>query len=71
MALFWDIFYYAIPLFVFILIPFMTFFYEADDGMIMAGTSIGARPNSRICEAVKYEFFVLLIFVPMILIYTV
>merc|ERR1719223_547160 len=30
--------------------------------MLMAGTSVGARPNSRICEAVKYEFFVILIF---------
>eukprot|EP00558_Chaetoceros_sp_UNC1202_P001446 CAMPEP_0197260274 /NCGR_PEP_ID=MMETSP1429-20130617/83950_1 /TAXON_ID=49237 /ORGANISM="Chaetoceros sp., Strain UNC1202" /LENGTH=458 /DNA_ID=CAMNT_0042724511 /DNA_START=541 /DNA_END=1917 /DNA_ORIENTATION=- len=62
MRLFWDIFYYAIPLFVFILIPFMTFFYEADDGMLMAGTSVGAKPNNRFLEAIKYELFVVFIF---------
>lgn len=62
MQLFWDIFYYAIPAFVFLFIPFMTFFYEADDGLLMAGTSIGAKPNNRFLEAIKYEFFVVLIF---------
>mmetsp|Transcript_20473 Transcript_20473/g.30167 ORF Transcript_20473/g.30167 Transcript_20473/m.30167 type:complete len:544 (-) Transcript_20473:149-1780(-) len=62
MVLFWNIFYWCIPAFVFLLIPFMTFFYEADDGMLMAGTSIGAKPNSRITEAVKYEAFVVIIF---------
>jgi len=62
MVLFWDIFFWAIPIFVFILIPFMTFFYEADDGMLMAGTSVGAKPNSRLCEAIKYEIAVLIVF---------
>lgn len=62
MALFWDIFFWCIPVFVFLLIPFMTFFYEADDGMLMAGTSIGAKPNSRVCEALKYEAVVVIIF---------
>lgn len=62
MTLFWDIFYWCIPAFVFLLIPFMTFFYEADDGMLMAGTSIGAKPNNRFLEAVKYELFVIVIF---------
>jgi len=62
MVLFWNIIYFAIPLFIFILIPFMTFYYEADDGMTMANTSVGANPNSRICEAIKYETAVLLIF---------
>ncbi len=62
MELFWDIFYWCIPVFVFLLVPFMTFFYEADDGMLMAGTSVGVNPNSRICEAVKYEMFVIVIF---------
>eukprot|EP00557_Chaetoceros_sp_GSL56_P009331 CAMPEP_0176500014 /NCGR_PEP_ID=MMETSP0200_2-20121128/13277_1 /TAXON_ID=947934 /ORGANISM="Chaetoceros sp., Strain GSL56" /LENGTH=460 /DNA_ID=CAMNT_0017898557 /DNA_START=43 /DNA_END=1425 /DNA_ORIENTATION=+ len=62
MTLFWDIFYWCIPAFVFLLIPFMTFFYEADDGMLMAGTSIGAKPNNRFLEAVKYELFVVIIF---------
>ena len=38
------------------------FYYEADDGMLMVGTSVGAKPNSRICEAIKYEMFVVVIF---------
>ena len=62
MELFWKIIYWLIPIWMFFLIPFSTFYYEADDGMIMAGTSIGAKPNSRICEAIKYEMFVVVIF---------
>jgi LMBR1 domain-containing protein 1 len=62
MVLFWNIFYWSIPAFVFLLIPFMTFFYEADDGMLMAGTSIGAKPNNRFVEAIKYEILVVFIF---------
>jgi len=62
MALFWNIFFWAIPIFIFFLIPFMTFFYEADDGMLMAGTSVGANPTSRIGVAVKYELGVLFVF---------
>ena len=62
MVLFWEIFFWAIPAFVFLLIPFMTFYYEADDGMLMAGTSVGAKPNSRLCEAIKYEIAVIVIF---------
>ena len=62
MNLFWDIFYWAIPIFVFILIPFMTFYYEADDGMLMAGTIVGAKPNSRFLEALKYEMYIIVIF---------
>jgi len=62
MVLFWEIFFWAIPAFVFLLIPFMTFYYEADDGMLMAGTSVGAKPNSRLCEAIKYEIAVIIIF---------
>ena len=62
MELFWEIIYWLIPIWVFFLIPFSTFYYEADDGMLMAGTSVGAKPNSRICEAIKYETFVVVIF---------
>lgn len=62
MILFWEIFFWTIPAFVFLLIPFMTFYYEADDGMLMAGTSVGANPNSRLFEAIKYEVAVILIF---------
>lgn len=62
MTLLWDIIYWSIPVWVFVLIPLSTFYYEADDGMIMLGTSIGAKPNSRLLEAIKYEMFVLVIF---------
>lgn len=62
MVLFWDIIYWSVPIFVFVLIPFMTFFYEADDGMLMAGTSIETSKNSRLCEALKYESAVIIIF---------
>jgi LMBR1 domain-containing protein 1 len=62
MVLFWDIIYWLIPAWVFILIPFCIFYYEADDGMLMAGTSIGAKPKSRLREALCYETFVVVIF---------
>lgn len=62
MTLFWTVIYWLIPAWVFLLIPFSIFFYEADDGMLMAGTSVGAKPNSRIKEAIKYELFVIVIF---------
>mmetsp|Transcript_46851 Transcript_46851/g.86960 ORF Transcript_46851/g.86960 Transcript_46851/m.86960 type:complete len:470 (-) Transcript_46851:438-1847(-) len=61
MRLFWDIFYWLIPIWTFVMIPFSTFYYEADDGMLMAGTSVGAKPNSRLCEAIKYQIVVLII----------
>mmetsp|Transcript_12265 Transcript_12265/g.29992 ORF Transcript_12265/g.29992 Transcript_12265/m.29992 type:complete len:545 (+) Transcript_12265:223-1857(+) len=62
MDLFWTIIYWLIPVWVFFLIPISTFYYEADDGMLMVGTSVGVKPNSRIKEAVKYETFVVIIF---------
>lgn len=62
MTLFWEIIYWLIPVWVFVLIPFSTFYYEADDGMLMAGTAVGAKPASRIKEAVKYELFVVVLF---------
>ena len=56
MTLFWDIFFWLIPVWVFLMIPFSSFFYEADDGMIMAGTSV--NPNgvkkSRILSALGW-----------------
>ncbi|GKY97090.1 hypothetical protein MPSEU_000667500 [Mayamaea pseudoterrestris] len=63
MVLLWSIVFWAIPIFCFIIVPFMTFYYEADDGMIMAGTSVnptGIR-KSRLAEACCYQFFVILI----------
>ena len=62
MELFWEIIYWIVPVWLFLLIPFSTFYYEADDGLLMAGTSVGAKPNSRIKEAIKYELFVVVIF---------
>lgn len=62
MVLFWEIFFWLIPAFVFLLIPFMTFFYEADDGLLMNGTTITTQKNSRICEALKYEVVIIVIF---------
>lgn len=62
MVLFWNIFYWTIPIFVFILIPFLTFYYEADDGTLMAGTAIGAKQSSRLREALCYESFIIVIF---------
>ena len=56
MTLFWNIFW-LIPAYMFILIPFSTFYYEADDGMLMAGTNTAAGRNakkkSRIWDALK------------------
>jgi len=59
MEIIWNIFYWAIPAMLFVLIPFMTFYYEADDGTLMAGTSIGSKPKSRLYEALKYEILLL------------
>jgi LMBR1 domain-containing protein 1 len=58
---FWHAIFWLIPIWVFVLIPFMTFYYEADDGMIMAGTSVNpeGKRNSKLKEALCYEFFVL------------
>eukprot|EP00978_Attheya_sp_CCMP212_P001739 scaffold3574_cov49-Attheya_sp.AAC.3 len=55
MELFWNIFFWLIPIWVFLLIPFMTFYYEADDGMLMAGTSIGGEYKSKLRTAVVWE----------------
>ncbi|GKY92917.1 hypothetical protein MPSEU_000260700 [Mayamaea pseudoterrestris] len=56
----WNALFWMIPMWVFLLIPFMTFYYEADDGMIMAGTSVNpeGKKQSKLCQALCYEFFV-------------
>lgn len=63
MDLIWSIFFWLIPVFMFILIPFSTFYYEADDGLLMAGTSVGAnaKKKSRLWDAFKWEFATLVI----------
>ena len=64
MDMMWTVVFWLIPCWVFILIPFSTFYYEADDGMLMAGTSVSPNPvrKSRIAQALCYEIFVLIIF---------
>mmetsp|Transcript_17411 Transcript_17411/g.48240 ORF Transcript_17411/g.48240 Transcript_17411/m.48240 type:complete len:561 (-) Transcript_17411:314-1996(-) len=60
MELFWNIFFWLIPIWVFVFIPFSTFYYEADDGMLMAGTSVAPNPErkSRLCQALVWQFAV-------------
>ena len=59
----WNVMFWMIPIWVFLLIPFMTFYYEADDGMIMAGTSVNpeGKRQSKLLQALCYEFFVVAI----------
>ena len=59
----WSAVFIMIPVWVFILIPFSTFFYEADDGMLMAGTAYAPNPvkRSKFGQALCYEMFVLVI----------
>jgi LMBR1 domain-containing protein 1 len=63
MDLLWNIVFWLIPIWVFLMIPFMTFYYEADDGTLMAGSSY--YPNvvkrSRFAQAACYQVFVILI----------
>jgi LMBR1 domain-containing protein 1 len=60
MELFWNIFFWLIPLWVFVLIPFSTFYYEADDGMLMAGTSVAPNPvrKSKLYQALCWQMVV-------------
>jgi len=55
MELFWDIFYWLIIVWVFFLIPFMTFYYEADDGSLMTGTYLEGAKKSRLKSAICYQ----------------
>jgi LMBR1 domain-containing protein 1 len=63
MEFMWNIVFYLIPVVVFVLIPFMTFYYEADDGMLMAGTAYApnAVKKSRLASACCYQMFVFII----------
>lgn len=63
MVLFWDIVYISVWVWLVFLIPFSTFYYEADDGTLMAGTSSSKkeRGNSRLVEALKYEVAVVVV----------
>jgi LMBR1 domain-containing protein 1 len=59
----WTAVFWLIPVWVFVLIPFATFFYEADDGMLMAGTAYAPAPvkKSRLAQAACYQVFVFVI----------
>lgn len=63
MELFWNVFFWLIPIWVFLLIPFSTFYYEADDGMLMAGTSVApnAVRQSKLKQACCWQLAVLII----------
>ena len=59
----WSIIFWLIPIWCFVLIPFSTFYYEADDGMIMAGTSVNpeGKGKSKIAQACCYQVGVFII----------
>ena len=59
----WSAIFWLVPIWTFVMIPFMTFYYEADDGMLMAGTSYApnAVRKSRWCQAACWQLLVLVI----------
>lgn len=63
MEILWNIVFWMIPVWVFFFIPFSTFYYESDDGMLMAGTAYAPNPvkRSRFGQAACYQIFVFLI----------
>lgn len=63
MDLMWKIVFWLVPVWTFLLIPFSTFYYEADDGMLMAGTAYAPTPikRSRLGQALCYQLFVVVI----------
>jgi LMBR1 domain-containing protein 1 len=63
MNLFWNIIFWLVPIWTFVLIPFSTFYYEADDGMLMAGTALNPNPikKSKLASALCYLLMVLII----------
>lgn len=64
MELFWNIFFWLIPIWVFFMIPFSSFYYEADDGMLMAGTVVDPNPvrKSRLLSALAWTSCVVVVF---------
>jgi LMBR1 domain-containing protein 1 len=63
MGFLWNVVFWLIPVWTFILIPFATFYYEADDGLLMAGTAYAPNPikKSRLRQALCYQLFVIVI----------
>lgn len=63
MELFWDIFFWLIPIWIFVFIPFCTFYYEADDGMLMAGTGVASTlKKSKWRQAACAQLIVTIVF---------
>jgi LMBR1 domain-containing protein 1 len=69
MELFWDIFFFLIPIWIFVLIPFSTFYYEADDAVPLPAPHVDGekvvkekKPRSRLSQALC-NLAVLLVFV--------
>jgi len=58
MSLFWDIMYILVLVWLIVLIPFSTFYYEADDGLLLPSN---AKPNNRAIEAIKWQLAVLIV----------
>lgn len=63
MTFLWNIMFWLIPIWIFFMIPFATFFYEADDGQLMAGTAYDPNPakKSRLMQALFYQSFLVVI----------
>jgi LMBR1 domain-containing protein 1 len=67
MDLLWTIFFWLIPIFIFVLLPFSTFYYESDDGLLMAGVT-GDNPVKKsrllqaLCNLAVVDFVVGLVF---------
>lgn len=63
MTALWNMVFWLIPIWVFFMIPFATFYYEADDGLLMAGTAYApnAVKKSRLAQAACYQLYVFVI----------
>lgn len=63
MTLLWTIVIWLIPLWIFVLIPFAIFYYEADDGQLMAGTAYSPDPakKSKLISALCYSVIVCIV----------
>eukprot|EP01041_Mallomonas_annulata_P002734 gene2734-5382_t len=56
MTLFWQVLLVIVIVMLIVIIPFATFFYEADDGSLT-----GTEKRSKFCIALKYEFCILVV----------
>jgi LMBR1 domain-containing protein 1 len=58
MELLWDVFFWLIPIWTFVLIPFATFYYESDDGLLLYPDG---EKQSRIKQAVCWTLVTVLV----------